>query len=368
MRPMMHYEDYDEFADEYCKEIIERIKHLMNERDISQGVLAAKSGLGQSTVSKFLAGDTRVSLIHVAKICRALEIDPGEILSLSSETRRVADDGSMLEIREDDMLIDNPTHPAFKGYLRSFKVYFNSTISSENKILQGDLKFQPSENRRYCAAELILDTGKKKTDGEVVQKHYKGKMLISLSMSACYCILTEVDIGEICFMVFNHMFLFHEELVCRLACVTTVSSGGNKRPTMHRLLISRIEFDVDNPKTEDFKFLRGQLMLNTSDIVIEKKVYDRMKETEKDILDQNEIRELLDEFENGCERLEVYRIDESKLRNMSCATGSKVKLISLLREYSMSSKYNKISTKSDEHVYNYLEGKTTKEADANKIK
>ncbi len=352
MKQMMWYEDYDEFADEYCKEVIVRIKLIMEERDISQGTLALKSGLGQSTVSKFLSGDTRVSLIHVAKICRALEIDPGDILSLTNdkdcreEILNVSD--------EEDMLIYSPSHPAYKGYLRSFKVYFNSTISSENKILQGDLKFEPSINGKYCVAELVLDTDKRKENGEPIQKYYKGKLIISLSMSACYCILTEKNIGEICFLTFNHMFLFHEDLVCRLACVVTVSSGGNKRPTMHRLLISRINLDVKNPEAEDSKLLRGQLLLNTSDIIIEKDAYEKLKKTEKSSLDCNEMRELIDEFEKGCESLEVYRMDESKLRKGSYKMEDKVKMISLLREYSMSSKYNKISTKADEHIYHYL--------------
>lgn len=354
IKQMLQYENFDEFSEAYCAEVVERIKLLLDERKVSQGMLAAKSGLGQSTVSKFLAGDTRVSLIHIAKICRALEIDPGEILSLDNSRNGVA---SNHELFENDVLICDPAHPAFKGYLRKFEVYFNSTISSENKILHGNLTFQPSVNKRYCMAELILDTGKKDMDGSLIQKRYRGKMTISLSMSACYCILTEVDIGEICAVVFNHMFLFNEELACRMACVSTVSSGGNKRPTIHRLLLSRIALDVENPNGDDFKFLRGQLALNTSDILIEKKAYEKMKQHESSFVGQNGIRELLDESEASWEHLEVYRINESRVHSSSCETKDKIRLISLLRSYSMSEKYNKISTKTDEYIYSYLESK-----------
>ena len=62
MKQMMQYEDYNKFAEDYCEEIVERIKKILERRGISQGTLAAKSGLGQSTVSKFLAGDTRVDV------------------------------------------------------------------------------------------------------------------------------------------------------------------------------------------------------------------------------------------------------------------------------------------------------------------
>ena len=186
----------------------------------------------------------------------------------------------------------------------------------------------------------------------------QGKVTVSLSMSACYFVLTETEIGEICFLVFNHLFLFKEDLICRMACAATVSSGGNKRPTMHRLLLSRAELDVDHPDSEDFKFLRGQLMLNTSDILIEKRAYDKFKKEEQDFVEKNEIRELLDELEGGTwESLQVYRIDEAKIRNADCRQEEKIRLISLLRNYSMNEKYNKISTKTDEHICNYIENK-----------
>lgn len=362
MKPMLQYDNYDAFAEEYCDEVVERIKRILEEQGISQGTLAAKSGLGQSTVSKFLAGDTRVSLIHIAKICRALEIDPGEILALERRYEKKEENYEILENWENEMLICDPSHPAFNGYKRKFEVYFNSTISSENKILHGSLNFQPSGNGRYCVAELVLDTGKKNIDGSAILKEYRGKMIISLSMSACYCVLTERKIGEVCFLVFNHMFLFHEELACRMACVSTVSSGGNKRPTMHRLLLSRVALDVEKADSEDSKFLRGQFMLNTSDILIEKSAYDKMKKEEAAFAERNEIKELLDELENCWESLETRRINEAKIRNADCKMEDKVKLISLLRSYSMSDKYNKISTKTDEYIYSYMEKKLFPEA------
>ena len=47
MKQMLQYEDYDAFADDYCDEVVERIKQLLEKSGISQGTLAAKSGLGQ---------------------------------------------------------------------------------------------------------------------------------------------------------------------------------------------------------------------------------------------------------------------------------------------------------------------------------
>ena len=82
-----------------------------------------------------------------------------------------------------------------------------------------------------------------------------------------------------------------------------------------------------------------------------------MKKEEADFTERSEIKDLLDEFERYWERLDVYRIDEAKLRNANCEMEEKIRLISLLRKYSMSERYNKISTKTDEHIYHYLESK-----------
>ncbi len=354
--------ELDSFAEDYCKQTIQRIRYVMEKNSISQGMLANRSGLGQSTISKFLAGDTRVSLIHVAKICKALEIDPGEVLALKwdgeSETIKEQQDKEEVmqdESVENEMLIRNPSHPAFKGYLRKFKTYFNSTISSENHILEGELEFKKSFDGEKCEVNFILHTGKKRLDGTEITKKYVGTLSISLSLSACYCTLVNKEIGEMCFFVFRHMFLFNQDLVCRLGTAVTVSSGGNKYPTMHRMLISCEELDVANAKSDDFKFVRGQLMLNTSDIVITKDSYNKMKLCEKEFLQSNEMKELLDEFEHQRDAEEVFFIDESKIRNFQSHTKDKVRFISLLREYSINEKYNKISAKADEHMYNYFE-------------
>lgn len=358
MDNMKWYTDHKTFSEQYCKDVIQKIKNVMDQKSISQVTLANKIGMGQSTLSKFLAGDTRVSLEHIAKICWALEIDPGDILSLNQENLpQAARTVPYNCIRNTETLITSPTHSAFKGYLRDFHVYFNSTISSEDVILEGILKFESSSDSDVCTADLVLDTGKKRADGTSITKHYTGELIISLSMSACYCTLISTKISEICFLVFHHMFLFHEDLICRLACVATVSSGGNKRPTMHRMLISRTPLDVSDHKNDDFKFVRGQLMLNNSEIYITEKAYTNMKKIEAEQLDEEEIRALLDEFDALCDKDKIYFIDEAKLRNSPHPMDKKLKIITLLRKYSISNKYNKISTKSDEYILSYLENK-----------
>ena len=348
-------DEYEEFATNYYNKIVDRLKSYCEEKDCSQGTLSSKTGIPQSTISKIFSGDMKISLIHVAKFCKALDIDPGELLALN--TKKISD--YITDKKDDDStLLFNPNHLAFNGYMGKFNVYFNSTISSENVILHGILEFTPAENKKECLANMILYTGKIK-NGNEVKKNYTGKLVISLSMASCYCILTASDIGEMCFFVFDHMFLFNEDLSCRLACAITTSAGGNKRPTMHRLLLCRDKLDVSDSSARDYKFLQGHLRLNSSDIIISKTSLQTMKKNESVLAEDQEMNELLNSFISQKEDDTFYKIDESLIRGTPYSMKTKVEMITLLREYSIEKKYNKISSKADEYVYSYLSDKSS---------
>ena len=352
---MKKSEDGNEFAERYCDDVREKIKAVVEKMGISQGELANKSGLGPSTVSKFLSGDMKISLLHVAKLCKALEISPSDVLALEESQKSIV--GGDERIDCNGTLIENPSHSAFNGYIGTHYVYFNSTISTEEKILEGKLQFAESQDKKSCIAELVLDTGKKRSDGSTFTKHYSGNLVISLSMSVCYCILQSRELGEMCFLVFDHLFLFGEEMTCRMATVTTVSAGGNRRPAMHRLLISKECLDVSAEEGEDFNFVRGQLILNNSEIVIKKSKYEAMQKQETAMLNSDNMKGLLDVFNEYSVKQEVYFMDESKLREAHFPMVDKVKLISMLRCYSVGARYNKISTRTDEYAHYYIESK-----------
>ena len=53
-------------------------------------------------------------------------------------------------------------------------------------------------------------------------------------------------------------------------------------------------------------------------------------------------------------------IDESKIKDLTVPSGLKAQGISTLRKYSIASKYNKISTKTEEFVFQYINSKTSK--------
>lgn len=156
----------------YHATVIQRIKALMERKKIRQTDLVACTDISQSSLSKLLNenGNMNLTLHHIFELCTALEIEPSELLSLDTKIEDIPDKASppSSEVSffnssyiNNQILIQNPTHPAFNGLKdNTFHIYTFSTISSESFLLNGTLKFTPSEDYSFCKAELILDTGK----------------------------------------------------------------------------------------------------------------------------------------------------------------------------------------------------------------
>lgn len=345
----MNYNDhsYNECADILCNNVLKTIKTKCDENNLSQGRLSSLTGIAQPTISKIFSGEIKMSISHIAKFCKSLNIDPGEVVTFNNEkTQTISND----EYKSDGIFAINPSHWAFRGYFGKYNVYFKSTISTEENILHGVLEFSPSKDNKSCVADLLLYTGKNK-EGNKITKHYTGELLISLSMSSCYCTLISQELGEMCFFVFDYMSINTEDLVSRMACALTTSAGGNRCPTMHRLLICKDELDISNKESEDFKFLSGHLKLNSSDIIISESKLSEIENCEK----RSDIKDVIKKLEKNSEMESFYKIDESLIRKAQYDIDTMIDVISILRNYSIAGFNNKISSKSDEYVYNYLQ-------------
>lgn len=349
---------------EYNDVVIKRIYNIIKKNSISQSELAKKCNIGQSTLSKLLNNEVKFTLQHIYKICVALNIDPGKILSFNEVPNSSFDYKESTKsscfftdnFLDSPLFITNPTHQAFNGYTNvEHHLYAYSTISTESKLLHGILSFKNSEDNRHCNVFLTLFTGKNNKDGTPAVKKYHGQLIISITMSVCYICLVSKDIGEMCFISFKHFYLFSQDLVCRVATISSTSSGGNKLPIVQRILISKFELNISDENSEDVIFLKGQLRLNNSEIIISKKKYDKYF----DALKENQNNRDLSDFFAECEEFKSHEqfiiIDESKIRSINADAKIKSQAISILRSMSHTLKYNKISNKSDEFTYNYID-------------
>lgn len=337
----------------YQEIIANRIKSIMHDKGFKQQDVAEKTGINQSMISKLLSGSSTLTLNNIINICSVLKISPSALLSTENTPLNELFDGDEVYstglMSDSDNLVFDTSRQVFRGYLNiPYFVYFYSTMSTEDKILNGKLLFKKSDNNKRCEAKLELFTGKKDLDGKEITKLYTGEMAISIPMSSCYVTLVNYELGELCFLCFHHMFLFNQEMLCRVAEVLTVSSGENKRPTAHRMIISKYELNTD----EDEYFIKGQLKLNGSDIIIEKEKFEALKELEF-VKKSKNLLMFFSEIENTKE-LTYIKIEENMLRNISIDVHDKVLGISLLREYAYAPKHNKIGSKPDEYIYKYI--------------
>lgn len=352
-------------ADEYCDAIIKRINSLLIERKVKQADLAAQSHISQSSMSKILKGEMRLTLQHIFKICIALNITPEDLLTINKE---ISDDSTSFSFNKIDdtgiineqylneqVLIRDINHPAFNGIKNNkFFIYLYSTITSESFLLDGKLDFDTTSSS-FCKATMTLNTGKINANGDPIKKIYEGELIISLTMGACYCVLTNVDIGEIIFLNFKHMYIFNRDLECRVGTISSTSSGGNRLPVIQRILISKQQLKVNGTDLSDLEFIQGQLRLNNSKMLVSIKDLETLKEKYKNNPD---LLDFFNRFEELSETNQYYLLDEASMKDISITSDVKTEGLGILRNMSSSLRYNKVSTKTDEFVFEYICNKT----------
>lgn len=340
------------------RQISPKLAEAMNKKGMTQADVkrtCEKNGypIAQSAVSRIISypaedneKEYSITLGDFLQVCKAININPSIVLDSAS----TIDIDSIQQNKHSPTftrtpLVFDPTEDDFLGYCNKYHCYFYSTISSEAKLLHGELTLQASPLGDYCEAKFKLDTDKINKKQDKIFKTYQGKLAISPRMSSCYCLLENKKIGELCFIVFRHLYLNNEDLRCRLAVVATASAGDNRRPTIHRMLISKKIISE-----EQLEILKAQLLLNTSDIIISRASFEKlMEQNGRDFPPQ--IAQL---FDATIQREEYYKFSEFQIRNINIPLQDKLRAICMLRNESISPKYNKVGSKADELIFDIL--------------
>lgn len=337
---------------EYLKKVIKRINNFLERSNLTQKEFSKKCEISQSTLSKILDQKSSLTLPIIAKMCEVMDIDPSHLLSsgdnildnLDTFDRRLR---SNYSIHNNESLIFDSYHSAFKGMIGDYHFYCRPTISSESGFLSGTFKLSHSNTEdSHCIARLDLQTGKYNAQGEEIIKTYSGQTIISLPLSSCYTILRSDNYAEYSFLNWHHFFLHDQELECRSVAILTTSAGSNRRPVMEKAIISREELSPI-----DLELLSGQFNMNSASIDIEKERFELLAAQE--LLSEKERISL----ESTRNEKTIYSWDEGVIRGSELSAQRKVAIINLLRTNSLSQKYIKISNKSDELLYSYIQGK-----------
>lgn len=347
----------DTTKQEYHSRIAKRIKNVLKKMGLSQADLISKAEeegyiLKQSALSKMLSDSpSNMSIAAVVQIANTLKLDLNDVLSLDDTEELSIPNVREKQQEEESMFIVRADDKRMRPYMKTYYTYFFPTLSSDEGILNGKLRFYASEDKSKCLAHFSFRTGKLDTQKQPIEKKYDGELVLSPMMSAAYCSLKNEGIGEISYILFSYMPILYETLKCRVALVLTSSAGSNRMPTVHRMIISE-----DEVSKEGLEILQGQLYLNESEILISEVALDKFLADKK--LDDS-FREYFCKPDQsvkfaGLSPMPYYRFDESVIREAFLDSDVKTTAINLIRRYSVTPKYNKIGTKCDELVYRFI--------------
>lgn len=235
-------------------------------------------------------------------------------------------------------------------YCGDYHCYFYPTKSDEDKIICGKVKIKEDTKEQSCCVSIEIDTNQMIAGtNEPYIKVYDGILFYSKKLKICYCIVQNEELGECNFIAFRYHKLNNTRYRGGMAAVLTTSAGSDNVPTMHRMVISRDELD-DNK----LNYIKGNLLLNYSDIIVEERAFEEIIQT----LDIDE--DVKERLRQNSEKKTYYEISERFLRSIkreSLKDLEPVELVAQLRAVSTALRYNKVSKKLDENIMNLLKKK-----------
>lgn len=178
-------------------------------------------------------------------------------------------------------------------------------------------------------------------------KRYSGKFFINHHFDTCYAIMCDSRWQEVSMLIapWFKASIHRNKLLTPL--VLTTSAGENKRPTVHRMLISR-----DELKGEVFELAKSQLLLNTDSIQITEEQLSALENLIMEKLKSDPKSEYYSLAKKFCEiiktegtRETVIRIEEARLFDIESYCEDRFirsKATALVRLFSEGVYHNKI--------------------------
>lgn len=264
------------------------------------------------------------------------------------------DNNNWVYISSKQYLLTSASSQEIKQYLGEYHCVFKSTETKNDEFIRCIMVLSEAPDGT-CNVSLELPVTKQNQI-----KRYSGKFFINHHFDTCYIILCDSRWQEVCMLIAPWFKPTIRQNKFLTPLVLTTSAGENKRPTVHRMLISR-----DELKGEIFELAKSQLLLNTDSIQItEKHLLDLRKMIEIKLQNdpKSEYYLLVKKF---CEIIEtegiretVIRIEEARLLDIEANCYNQVirsKATALVRSYSEGVYHNKIG-KSGPQLINTLIG------------
>ncbi len=307
----------------------------------------------QESISKLERGDSKLRLtgLAVQKIQELLELPDEFVIPLlkevDSEEGRKTSKSAHISIHEAGQLISKSTHTEFSSYFGDYYCMFNSTDSNNQKLIMGNLSIigDNAEHNQCIAHMTLLDE-----NGNEI-KWYSGPFFINRHYRTWHCVLIGKEKQEICMLTSSYFNSTIEKNLLSVALVLTTSSGTQKRPTVHRMIISR-----EPIRKVDWSLIQAQLRLNSDTITIsEAGLADLQKGAERDLQKARSenarkkfqaVLACTEKIKEMGKKDNLYVIDESIIYDSDAIIADKHLrsfVVSKIRSYTKDKYYNKIS-------------------------
>lgn len=284
-----------------------------------------------------------------------------QVLSLSDEVLELANPGNTkvgcttdgwISVNAGQYIQVSAHSNDFEPYMGEYHVVFHSTVREEDKLIRGLLYISSANDGSCCANMEIFG------ENQRAIKKYSGVFFINTYYDTCYFILCGTKRQEVCMLIAPRFkgTLAQNELIMPL--VLTTSAGVTKRPTVHRMIISRRELNG-----EPLDLAISQLYLNTDMIYISQSQLDELKIAINHRLKENPgakhyllAKRYCEEIETKGEREYVYRIEESNFLDLiKTCKSSEIRSLAtaVVRRNSIGEYHNKIG-KSSQSIVNTL--------------
>lgn len=247
-------------------------------------------------------------------------------------------------IYENDNLLSKSDNKIFSYYHGKYYCIFHSTDSSDPKCIYGEMEINGGDSLNQTITKFKI------IENNEVIKEYEGVFVFNTHYNMWYSILIGKKKQEVCMIAAQHFNSTLRSNQLNVALVITTSAGMQKRPTMHRMVISRNKICE---KQRDL--LLSQLKLNDDTIFISKEKLnllesDIVKElnNSKDSTEKHYYNAMLKSIEEirkmPCES--YYKIDEAIIYDSTIISNDKkirAHVICKIREYTENRYYNKLS-------------------------
>lgn len=321
---------------------------------ISRGLPEGEKDFEQKKISNLERNASNVRLTEagiraIQAVCRLSDDIVAPLLEEITNTPAQAQTPSCpVHIQEKGQLSCKASDPdsALGGYCGEYSCLFVSTDSTNPVLVEGKLRIDVDpKGSGQCLAHMAIYNDQKE---EI--KWYSGPFFLNQHYRTWHCILVGEKKQEICMLTASHFNATIRPNQYNMALSLTTSSGVQKRPTVHRLLISR-----EPIPQKAHKLIRAHLRLNTDSICIEENALEELeKDTlqhletaveEKDIAKYQAVLRCIARI-RGAKRRVYYTIDESIIydsQEISVEKEVRSFVVSEIRSYTPNMYYNKVS-------------------------